>query len=90
VGAGWFSRAARVYRHWLYWLCSLVFGFGGSAISWALADWTPAAGLAGQTFSVIARLAVAYTVDIVLSCFLLGLVAYYLEVAHPDSSHPPI
>ena len=34
----------------------LVCGLGGSAITWALADWTPDAGLVGQTFSIIARL----------------------------------
>ena len=62
-------RATRVYRHWLYWLCVLVCGLGGSAITWALADWTPAAGLVGQTFSIVARLGIAYTVDILLWCF---------------------
>lgn len=81
--AHWLQRAARVYRRWLYWLCVLVFGFGGTALTWALADWTPVAGLVGQTFSVAARLGVAYTVDILLWCFLLGLVAYYLD---PDAS----
>ncbi len=54
-------------------------GLGGSALTWALADWTPAAGLAGQTLSIVARLGIAYTVDILLWCFLLGLVAYYLD-----------
>jgi hypothetical protein len=77
--AGWLRRAARVYRHWLYWLCVVVFGLGGSAFTWALADWTPAAGLAGQTLSIVARLGTAYTVDILLWCFLLGLAAYYLD-----------
>jgi hypothetical protein len=93
--AGWFRRAARVYRHWLYWLCVLVFGLGGAALTWALADWTPAAGLAGQTLSIVARLGIAYTVDILLWCFLLGLVAYYLDDPIPakassESSSQPI
>ena len=42
-----------VYRHWFYWLAVLICGFGASAITWALADWTPDAGLLGQTFSIL-------------------------------------
>jgi hypothetical protein len=85
---GWPRRAARVYRHWLYWLCVLVFGLGGSALTWALADWTPAAGLAGQTLSVVARLGIAYTADILLWCFILALAAYYLDQASPARVDP--
>ena len=79
LGPGWLRRAAGVYRHWLYWLAVLVCGLGGSAITWALAEWTPAAALAGQTLSVVLRLGVAYTVDILLWCFVLTLTAHYLE-----------
>jgi hypothetical protein len=82
--AGWLPRAARVYRHWFYWLCVLVLGFGGTALTWALAEWTPAAGLAGQTFSVAARLGTAYTLDIGFWCFLLCLIAFYLDPEIPD------
>jgi hypothetical protein len=78
-GMATFRRAFVVYRHWLYWLAVLVCGFGAEALTWALADWTPTAGLTGQTFSLIARLGVAYTLDILLWCFVLALVAYYLE-----------
>jgi MFS family permease len=78
VGVAAFRRAGMVYRHWLYWLCILVCGWGGAAITWALADWTPAAGLLGQSFSIVARLGIAYTIDILLWCFLLALVATYL------------
>ena len=81
--AGWLGRAARAYRHWVYWFCVLVAGLGASAVTWALADWTPSAGLAGQTFSIIARLGTAYILDIMLWCFILGLVAHYLDVPAP-------
>jgi hypothetical protein len=80
LAPGWFRRAARVYRRWLYWLSVLLLGFGGSTITWALADWTPAFGLAGQTFSIIARLGTAYTIDILLLCLLLAVVAHYLDI----------
>jgi hypothetical protein len=80
---GWlaasFKRAVAVYLRWMYWFCVLVFGFAGSILTWALADWTPSAGLFGQTFSIIARLGVAYTLDILLWCLLLGLISHYLE-----------
>jgi hypothetical protein len=72
------GRATRAYRHWFYWLCVLVCGLGASAQTWALADWTPDAGLAGQTFSIVARLGTAYTIDMLLWCFLLALTAQYL------------
>jgi hypothetical protein len=78
-GTGWFQRVSRVYCRWLYWTCVFVFGFAASALTWALADWSPASGLAGQTFSIVARLGVAYTLDILLWSQLLGLIAYYLE-----------
>ncbi|HTZ58094.1 MAG TPA: hypothetical protein VMB49_08360 [Acidobacteriaceae bacterium] len=75
----WLGCAAAVYRRWFYWLCVLVFGFGGTALTGALADWAPAAGLLGQSLSVAARLGAAYTVDILLWCFLLGLIGCYLD-----------
>ena len=78
-GIASFRRAFMVYRHWLYWLAVLVCGFGAEVQTWALADWTPSAGLVGQTFSLIARLGLAYTIDILLWCFMLALVAYYLD-----------
>jgi hypothetical protein len=83
---GWLRRAAGVYRRWLYWLCVFLFGFGASALTWSLAQWTPNAGLAGQTLSVVVRLGIAYTLDILLWCMLLGLIAYYLD-ADPSSKN---
>jgi hypothetical protein len=85
VKAGWFRWAARVYGHWLYWLCVLVCGLGGATLTWALADWTPSAGLLGQTLSVAFRLGAAYTVDILLWCFVFALIAHYLD--RPASAH---
>ena len=38
----------------------LVSGLGAAALTWALADWTPAADLMGQTFSIVARLGTAH------------------------------
>ncbi len=88
IRKGSLRHGAAPYKHWFYWFAVLVCGFGGSAITWALADWTPDAGLVGQTFSVIARLGVAYTADILLWCFLLALAAYYLETWQTPRSEP--
>jgi hypothetical protein len=73
------GHASRAYRRWFYWLSVLVCGLAASAQTWALADWTPDAGLVGQTFSVVARLGTAYTIDILLWCFLLALTAHYVD-----------
>jgi hypothetical protein len=73
------KRAGRVYRHWFYWLVVIVAGFAGSALTRALAGWTPGKGLGSETLSVIVRLGLAYTADILLWCFMLALIAAYLE-----------
>jgi hypothetical protein len=86
IHKGGLRHGAAPYKHWFYWLSVLVCGLGGPAITWALAGWTPDAGLVGQTFSVIARLGIAYTVDILLWCFLLALAAYYLEAWQTPAS----
>lgn len=86
--AGWLRRVARVYRHWLYWVCVLVSGVGAAELTWALAEWTPATDLMGQTLSIVARLGTAYTVNILLWCFILALTAHYLEDS--DSEAPEL
>lgn len=85
LNPGWLLRAVRVYRKWLYWVCIFVFGLGASAATWALVDWAPSGGLAGQTISVVGRLGVAYTVDIVLWCMLLAIVAHCLSARSPSA-----
>jgi hypothetical protein len=78
---GWLGRCVRVYDHWFYWVCVLVCGFGASALTWALAVWTLDAGLIGQTASMVARLGIAYSFDMLLWCFILALNAYYLNLS---------
>lgn len=85
LNPGWLLRAVRVYRKRLYWLCVFVFGLGATVATWALAAWTPNAGLLGQTVSAVARLGVAYTLDIVLWSFLLAMVTHYLSAASPSA-----
>jgi hypothetical protein len=80
------KQVTRVYRHWFYWLCVLVFGLGAPTLTWAIAEWTPEAGLVEQTISAVLRLGLAYTVDILLWCYLLALVAQYLSAPSPPES----
>jgi Co/Zn/Cd efflux system component len=72
-------QIARVYAHWLYWIAVLAAALAAEWLTWALADWTPSFGLAGQTVSAVLRLGLAYSADILLWCFVLALIAHYLD-----------
>jgi hypothetical protein len=76
-----FRRASQVCLRWQYWLAVFALGIVGTEITQALVVWTPGKGLVGETASVVARLGVAYTLDILIWCFVLALVAIYLERA---------
>ena len=67
----------RIYRHLLYWLTVVFSGFAGAWITSLLAGWTPGHGTATEILSVLLRLGTAYTVDILLWCFVLALMAVY-------------
>lgn len=73
------KRSARAYRHWLYWIVIIVAGLAGSALASTLVGWTPGEGVALETVSLLARLGVVYTVDLILWCFVLALTSVYLE-----------
>lgn len=76
-----FRRASQVCLRWQYWLTVFVLGIAGTAITQALVVWTPGKGLVGETVSVVARLGVAYTLNILIWCFVLALVAIFLDRA---------
>ncbi len=73
-----FARASHIYRRWFYWLAALVCGFGGSAVTEAAMGWRSGNGLGDEAVRAWMRLGGAYTVDLLLWCFMLGLVAFYL------------
>ncbi len=66
-----------IYRHLLYWLVVVVFGFAGSYVTSLLVGWTPGQGTAIEILSVLLRLGTAYTLDVLLWCFVLALMAVY-------------
>ncbi len=81
VHAATFKRSGRVYLHWTYWVVAVVCGIAGMRVTAALAGWTPGRGLVLESLSVLARVGVAYTFDILLWCLVLALTAYYLDEA---------
>jgi hypothetical protein len=83
---GSLRHGAQPYRHWLYWFAVFLCGFAGSAVTWQLAYWVPATGLFGQSLSVAIRLGIAYTIDILLWCFVLALAAHYLDHVETNQS----
>jgi hypothetical protein len=76
-----FRRASEVCLLWLYWIAVFAVGIAGTEVTQALVVWTPGQGLVGETVSVVARVGFVYTLDILIWCFVLALVAVYLERA---------
>jgi hypothetical protein len=79
---GW-GKTGRVYGKLLYWVLSLVAAYIGAWITALLVGWRPSGKPATEIVSVILRLGVAYTIDVLLWCFVLGLIAVYLA---PDQA----
>lgn len=85
-----FRGLSCVYQRWQYWAAVFLCGFAAERLTSALVQWTPGKGLVGETISVVARLALAYTADILLWCFVLALTAVYLDRGESMEPNPPI
>jgi len=79
-GSAWHG-IGRVYRKVWYWVIVLVAGLVGSWIWSGLVSWMPGRGMASETISVLLRLGVAYTVVVLLWCFVLVVIVSYIEPA---------
>lgn len=79
--------ACRPYRRIFYWIAVFVFCFVTTQFTSALISWIPGKGVSGEILSVVARLALAWTTDILLWCLLLAFTAAWME---PRSASPPI
>ncbi len=66
-------RVVYVYRRWRYWVVAAVAGVGAVEITQLLLSWTPGHSVRGQVLSVLGRLGVAYTVDVVLWCLVMAV-----------------
>lgn len=82
---GFQKRVLRVYLRWQYWLTMLIAAFAAFKISGFLLGWLPGKGVTGEVISVLVRLGVAYTVCILLWCFVQSLVSNYLADSSPTT-----
>ena len=71
--------ATRPWRHILYWVAVFLFWIVASQFTAALISWMPGKGVSGQVISVAARLAIAWTTDVLLWCLLLALTGAWME-----------
>jgi|SRR5579883_98546 hypothetical protein len=90
VGAGlglhnerW-KETGRVYRRIGYWVFALAAAFVGTWLTALLVGWKPTGKPAAEIVSVLLRVGMAYTLDIILWVLVLGVVAGYLETPRPD------
>lgn len=74
---GCLASIRNIYRHAVYWLVLVLFGFAGACMTSLLAGWKPGHGTAMEILSMLLRLGAAYTLDILLWCFVLALMAVY-------------
>ncbi len=81
--ASTWKNVSHVYRRWFYWLATFIVMLVGVKITSLLVNWTPGKGLAGEIISLLLRLSVAYTIDVLLWCFVIALVVEYLSRVRP-------
>ena len=73
--------ACRPYRRILYWVAVFVFCIVVTQLTSALVSWIPGKGVSGEVLSVVFRLALAWTTDVLLWCLLLAFTAAWMEPA---------
>jgi hypothetical protein len=84
---GW-KQIRGVYKRLSYWIVAILSGLIGYYLSSALTSWIPDHGTAGEILSVILRFGLAYTIDILLWCFVLALVAVHAAKQNVSESVP--
>jgi hypothetical protein len=80
--------ARRPYARILYWIAVFGFCILTTQFTSALVSWKPGKSVSGEVFSVLARLAIAYTTDVLLWCLLLAFTAAWMD-SPPDSPPEP-
>jgi hypothetical protein len=79
AGVRGLRRVFSVYARWRYWVVVAVAGCGAVWIPALLVGWTPGHSVRGQVLSVVGRVGLAYTVDVVLWCLVVAVAALYLR-----------
>jgi hypothetical protein len=82
--------ARRPYRHILYWIAVFVFCILTTQLTSALVSWKPGKSVSGEVVSVIVRLAIAWTTDILLWCLLLAFTAAWMDSLPEPAPEPAI
>jgi hypothetical protein len=73
------GRIFGVWSRWWYWLATLVSGWIAFAVSGKLMNWTPGRGLMGEMLSLLFRLGFAFTLDVLLACYVLSVIGVGLR-----------
>lgn len=73
----------RPYRRILYWVSVFVFCILATQLTSALVAWRPGKGVSGEVLSVLLRLAIAYTTNILLWCLVLAFTGAWMEPPVP-------
>jgi hypothetical protein len=60
-------------------VAALLCGWVAFSVSGKLLNWTPGHGLAGEMFSLLMRLGFTFTLDVLLMCFVLAVIAVGLR-----------
>lgn len=85
--SGW-QQLKGVYKRLSYWLVGILSGLIGCHLSSTLTAWIPDHGTVGEILSVIFRFGLAYTIDILLWCFVLALIAVHAAKQNVSESVP--
>lgn len=78
------GRIFGLWSRWWYWAAALVCGWIAFAVSGKLMAWTPGRGLMGEMLSLLVRLGVVFTLDVLLACFVLAVVVVGLRRCLPN------
>jgi hypothetical protein len=75
-----------MWSRWWYWVTVLACGWIAFAVSSKILNWFPGRGLKGEMFSLLARLGFVFTLDVLLACFVLAVIAVGLRRTHSPAS----
>jgi len=72
-------RIFGLWTKWWYWVAALVCGWIAFALSGKLMNWTPGHSLMSEILSLLVRLGVVFTLDVLLVCFVLAVIVVGLR-----------
>jgi hypothetical protein len=73
------GRIFGLWSQWWYWVAALVCGWFAFAVSGKLMNWTPGHSLTSETLSLLLRLGLVFTLDVLSVCFVLAMIVVRLR-----------